>query len=325
MPQASEQSAGVAFPFRHVASISPTPPEALWLVDQLWAASGVGVIGGLPKTFKTWLAAEIALAVACGTKALGRFAAKAQGPVLFFAAEDNPPAMRARFDALARARDIQLQNAPVFLIDLVELRLDHPAHLARLGRTVASTGARLLILDPFVRVARVDENSAQEVSAVLGALRTIQRDHDVAVLLVHHMRKSPSPHPGQQLRGSGDFAAWVDSGLYLLRRGSDLVLTAEHRGAPAPPPFSLRLALEPAPHLVVAQEIASPGATPTDPLAAAVVELLRRSKRSLPTVTLRDALKVRKAKLLDTLRALSDDGLLARHDDGWSLTVNQTP
>jgi len=322
MSQDSKKPPDPAFPVRQVASISPTPPEALWLVEGLWAASGVGVIGGLPKTFKTWLAAEIALAVACGTKALGHFAAKTQGPVLFFAAEDNPPAMRARFDALARAHGIQLQDAPIFLIDLAELRLDHPAHLARLGCTVASTGARLLILDPFVRVARVDENSAQEVSAVLGGLRTIQRDHDVAVLLVHHMRKSPSPHPGQQLRGSGDFAAWVDSGLYLLRRGTDLVLAAEHRGAPAPPPFFLHLALDPAPHLVVAQEIA-PAAAPANPLAAAVVELLRRSKRSISTVALRDALKVRKAKLLDILRALRDEGLVVRHNDGWCLTADR--
>jgi len=320
MPRESEPARGDAFPVRHVATVAPKSPESLWLVDQLWAASGVGVLGGMPKTFKTWLATELALAVSSGMPALGRFAAKVKGPVLFFAAEDDPPAMRARFDAVARARGIRLADVPVFLLDLVALRLDDPTHVARLGRTVEKKGARLLILDPFVRVARVDENSAQEVSAVLGALRALQRQHDVAVLLVHHMRKSPSPHPGQQLRGSGDFAAWVDSGLYLVRHGTDLVLCAEHRGAPAPPPFALRLALDPAPHLVV-EEGTAPEADPTDALGAAVVELLRRSKRGLSTLALRDALKVRKATLLDTLRVLRADGLVVRHDHGWCLTL----
>lgn len=314
-----------AFPVRHVASIPPKPKEAQWLVDKLWAASGVGVLGGLPKTLKTWLATELALAVSTGTKALGCFAAMTPGPVLFFAAEDDPPAMRTRFDAVATARGIRLQDAPVLLLDLAELRLDHPAHIVRLGRTVASTRARLLILDPFVRVARIDENSSQEVSAVLGALRTIQRDHDVAVLLVHHMRKSPSPHPGQQLRGSSDFAAWLDSGLYLLRNGSNLLLCAEHRAAPAPPPVSLRLALDPAPHLVVIEQRIPSNQSPADPLQAALLELLRRSKRPVPTLALRDALKVRKATLLDTLHSLRNAGQLVRYQDGWSLTAQETP
>jgi hypothetical protein len=244
--------------------------------------------------------------------------------VLFFAAEDDQADIRVRFDGIAKVRGVTLADAPIFLLDLLELRLDHRADLLRLGRTVAATGARLLILDPFVRVARIDENSSQEVSAVLGGLRAIQRQHDVAVLVVHHMRKSPSTHPGQQLRGSGDFAAWVDSGLYLLRRGTDVVLTAEHRRAPAPPPFSFRLALDPAPHLVIVDQHAALSAAPEDPLAAAAVELLRRSKQPLSTVALRDKLKVRKSTLLDALRVLRDDGLVTRSDDGWSLVIEGT-
>ncbi len=313
------------FPVRHIASISPKPPEAQWLVEQLWAASGVGILGAIPKSLKTWLACEIALAVSGGAKALGRFAAKSHGPVLFYAAEDDQADIRVRFDGIAKVRGVTLADAPIFLLDLLELRLDHRADLVRLGRTVAATGAHLLILDPFVRVARIDENSSQEVSAVLGGLRAIQRQHDVAVLVVHHMRKSPSTHPGQQLRGSGDFAAWVDSGLYLARRGTDVVLTAEHRRAAAPPPFSFRLALDPAPHLVIVDHHAAPDAAPEDPLAAAAVELLRRSKQPLSTVALRDKLKVRKSTLLDTLRVLRDDGLVARSDDGWGLVVDDTP
>lgn len=78
---------------------------------------------------------------------------------------------------------------------------------------------------------------------MLGSLRALQRELDLAVLLVHHMRKSPSAHLGQQLRGSGDFAAWSDSSMYLVRDGpGDLVLSVEHRGAPAPPPLRVRLA-----------------------------------------------------------------------------------
>ena len=311
------------FPVRHVADISPAPPEALWLIEQIWAACGVGVLAGQPKTLKTWFAAELALAVASGGRALGRFEAKQQGPVLFFAAEDSGPAMRARFDAIAAARGVSLPDVPVLLLDTAELRLDDAGQLGRLRSTVERVRARLLVLDPFVRCARVDENSAQEVSGVLGALRTIQRDFDVAILVVHHMRKSPSAHLGQQLRGSGDFAAWYDSGLYLVRRGDEIVLHVEHRGAPPPDALRLRLELYETPHLVVVDETVSPPRSPNAPdsLEAAVLAHLRSIRRPQTTVELRDLLKVRKATLIEALGRLRDGGSITRQPmgGGWTL------
>ena len=127
----------------------------------------------------------MAVAVASGKDALGRFPVKLAGPVLVYAAEDDLPSMRARFQAVADARGVALKDTPVYLIDLPALRLDDHDQLRRLHMTVASLGPRLLVLDPFIRVVRLDENSAQEVSAVLGSLRALQRELDVAVLLVH--------------------------------------------------------------------------------------------------------------------------------------------
>lgn len=310
------------FPVRHVAAIDPKPKDALWLVESLWAASGVGVVAGLPKSLKTWLATELAVAVASGQDALGRFPVKLPGPVLVYAAEDDLSAMRARFQAVADARAVTLKDAPIYLIDLPALRLDDPEQLRRLHRTVAALRPRLLVLDPFIRLVKIDENSAQEVSAVLGSLRALQREHDVAVLLVHHMRKSPSAHLGQQLRGSGDFAAWYDSGIYLVRHGpKDLVLSVEHRGAPAPEPVRVRLETDGPPHLVIdpttaaaAIAVEKPG-----PLREAVLERLR--SRPLSTVELRDLLKVRKASVLQALHELRADRLVQRADQGWALAT----
>ena len=47
-----------------------------WLVDGLWGASSVGVIGGAPKCAKTWLGLDMALSVATGNGAT-ELAAKA--------------------------------------------------------------------------------------------------------------------------------------------------------------------------------------------------------------------------------------------------------
>jgi len=319
MSPASDRRA--PFPVRPVHEVEARSSEWRWLIDELFTSASVGLLGGPPKAFKTWVAAELALAVATGTKAFGRFAAPDPGPVLFFGAEDPPPDLRTRFDGIARARRLDLAKVPLFLLDIAQLRLDDAAHLDRLHRTVALHKPRLLVLDPFVRlVAGLDENSARDVSAVLGALRTLQRELNVTILLVHHMRKSPAAHPAQQLRGSGDFSAWLDSGLYLTRHGDDRVLVVEHRSAPAPSPFRLRLVPGDTPHLAI-QDAEAGDAAAVDPLQVRVVEHLHATPRPQSTEALRVALRVRKADLLAALRGLADRGLVTKTEHDWTLAA----
>jgi hypothetical protein len=319
MPSASDLQQ--PFPVRRVHEVEPRAAEQRWLVDRMFARSSVALLGGPPKAFKTWLAAELALAVAAGSPAFGRFAVPEPGPVLFFGAEDSPADLRTRFDGIARGRGVRLPDIPLFLLDIAQLHLDDTRHLGRLRRTLALHAPRLLVLDPFVRlVAGLDENSAREVSTVLGALRTLQREHNVTILLVHHMRKSPAAHPAQQLRGSGDFSAWLDSGLYLTRDGDDRTLIVEHRYAPAPPPFRVRLVPGDAPSVTLHDVQATNSASAqVDPLQARVVERLRGASRPLATQTLRDDLRVRKSDLLSALRALADRRAVTKTADGWAL------
>jgi hypothetical protein len=54
------------FELIRVSDIEESETEE-WLVTDLWAASGVGIIGGEPKSCKTWLGLDIALSVASGT------------------------------------------------------------------------------------------------------------------------------------------------------------------------------------------------------------------------------------------------------------------
>ena len=49
------------------------PEEQRWLVTSLWSEQAVGIIGGEPKCCKSFLALDIAVAVAAGTACLRRF------------------------------------------------------------------------------------------------------------------------------------------------------------------------------------------------------------------------------------------------------------
>jgi len=295
--------------------------EKTWMIEGLWLLDGVGIVGGTPKTLKTWLSAEVALAVASGSPAFGRFAARAKGPVLFFGAEDEPALLRQRFESLAKARGLSIKDVPLYLLDVSQLRLDKTEHVHRLANTVEGLKPRLVILDPFVRLAQVDENSASEVSAVLGALRAIQRQFHVAVLLVHHMRKSSSAHIGNRLRGSGDFAAWSDSAMYLMKKNGHVRCVVEHRSASAPDPFDFELSTEPTPHLRLVGDFTGTSAAPA---STEDVILQRLAVRPYTTVELRDAIKIRKATLIDKLEQLKNHHLVVRSDHGWTLAVQLT-
>jgi hypothetical protein len=169
-----------------------------------------------------------------------------------------------------------------------------------------------------VRLHRIDENSAGEMSALLGALRATQREYPVAIALVHHVRKNASPRgqDGQSLRGSGDLHAWGDSNLYLRRRDGQILLTVEHRSAPSPPSCVLELTEKPDLHL----RIAEGGPAEHDVTAETadrIVELLSAGPTSREA--LRAALKVRNATLGEVLVRLRAEGRIVRADDGFRL------
>ena len=320
MPRSAPDSTPLAsepFPVRHVAEVEPVAPELLWLIEWLWLAFGVGVLGGAPKTCKTWIAAEIALAVASGRAAFGHFAVRQPGPVLFFGAEDSLPALRTRFEGIAAQRGLDLASVPLYLLDVAQLRLDRLDQLARLRTTIAAYSPRLLVLDPFVRLARVDENSAAEVSAVLGSLRDLQRAHDLAILLVHHARKASGASPTQAFRGSGDFGAWGDSNLHVTRRGDELRLHLEHRSAAAPEPLRLRLVTEPTPHLALIGGDAAPLVAAND-LQQDLLSRIAASPRPRSTTELREAVRRRKADVVAALDDLLAAGLVQRSKRGWT-------
>jgi len=297
------------FPVVRVGHVTKREAEPAWLVETLWGEQAVGFIGGTPKSCKTWLALELAVAVASGRPCLGRFRVHQRGHVLLVAAEDSAGAIRHRVEGIARARGVDLQRLAVGLVDAPGLRLDQDVHRVRLEATVAAIRPRLLILDPLVRLHRADENSAADISALLAYLRQLQREHAVAVALVHHVRKSPTGQPGQALRGSGDLHAWADSNLFLLRCKGRLQLHAEHRGHPAPDPVTVEL--DPELHLRVTDE--KPRAGPeSDSLANRVLWALNAQPRT--RTDLRDLLAVRNATLGRVLDQLEAEGRVVREN-----------
>jgi len=316
-------------PVVRAAHLEELLDERRWLVDSLWARSGVGIIGGAPKCCKSWLGLDMALSVASATPCLGAFPVAEPGGVLIYMAEDSASVVKARLNGLCRHRGLSLDGLPIDVITAPCVRLDLERDQRRLEETVRRLAPRMLLLDPFVRLHRIDENHAGDVSAILAYLRALQRAHDVAVVVAHHARKNgpAGAQAGQGLRGSGDFHAWGDSNLYLRRSHGKLALTIEHRAAPAPEPLTLSLvhgAGGEDPHLQIVVERGL-GAAATEqlpcgrpPLDELVLRLLGESTSPKTRSDLRVALRVRNERLGDALERLSAAGAIQRLGDRWT-------
>jgi hypothetical protein len=299
--------------------------ERRWLVAGLWSEEAVGIVGGEPKCCKSFLALDLAVSVAAGTPCLRRFPVTRAGRVLLYAAEDALHVVRRRLEGICAAAGVALPDVDIQVITAPTVRLDLQADRTSLEETVAKLRPRLLVLDPFVRLHRIDENASGEVAPLLAYLREIQRRHGVAVAVVHHAKKGGGGvRAGQALRGSSEFHAWGDSNLYLRRQGDDLTLTVEHRAAPSGPAVSLELAQR---GEALALEVIDCGAPP-EPAPASVDErittALTDAGRPLPITDLRAACRVRNATLYGRLAALTAAGHLVRSPDGYRLACPAT-
>lgn len=297
-------------------------PAPRFLVNELWSEQAVGIVGGEPKCCKSFLALHLAVAVASGTPCLGRFAVPVAGRVLLYPAEDAVSTVRRRLDAISRHAGTALADLDVGVIATPSLRLDQAEDRDRLARTIDEHHPVLVILDPFVRLHRKDENAAGEIAPLLAFLRELQREARVAIAVVHHARKNGGAmRGGQALRGSSEFHAWGDSNLYLRRKGERLCLQVEHRAAASPAPVDLRLVAGEDVRLEICDEAASATDVPTASPADRVVAALAMADAPLARVALRDHCRMKTAALSTVLVELVNAGRIARDEHGQYLLV----
>jgi hypothetical protein len=307
-------------PVVRVADIVTEENPRRWLIDPLWGASAVGVIGGPPKCSKTWLALDISLSVATGTACLDRYEVPLPGPVLVYLAEDSLAVVRERVEGIARHRGLRLDSVPLHVITAPVLRLDRQPHRTQLLETARRLRPRLVLLDPLVRLHGIDENHAGEVAQLLAYFRSLQRELDLSVILVHHTRKSAAggAAAGLGLRGSSDIHAFGDSNLYLKRTGDRLLLSSEHRAAAAARSVYLELVATDAQstHLAVTADV---GGQKRSDLQKRVLDLLAEN-RVLTRAKLRETLSVKNERLGQALEALQQAGQISRTPTGWQRT-----
>ena len=311
-----------ALPVQRASQLECNGPQTQWLVEELWTDQAVGILGGEPKCCKSFLALDVAVSVASGAAALRQFPVRRTGPVLLFPAEDSLAVVRQRLEGIAAAAQVPFASLPVQVITAPSLRLDTAIDRERLDHTVQQHRPVLLILDPLIRLHRVDENDASQIAALLSYLRELQRKFHLAVMLVHHARKdSHASRPGQALRGSSALHGWGDSNLYMRRKGSQLTLSTEHRAAPSQDhiPLQLTESASTVSLTVVQPTQPQPDSAPTP--VQRVREALAQLNAPVAARQLQKLCGIRTAAMCAALTELSNKGEVVRNDKGYQIKL----
>lgn len=215
--------------FSAFASREFAPLEWVW--DGLIPRGGMTILGGAPKSGKTYLSLGIAVAVATGMPFLDR--PTIRGSVLYVLEEG------AAGGIADRIRKITGQfGSPdgAHLIHRRNIKIGDPTW-DKLVATIASIQPMLLILDPLAFLhSASDENQSAPMIPVMREILALA-SAKTAVLLIHHNTKAGADagtSSANAIRGSSAIIGSSDSNLVLSRRnrqGTKLRLESESRDA----------------------------------------------------------------------------------------------
>ncbi|MBQ6756741.1 MAG: AAA family ATPase [Oscillospiraceae bacterium] len=186
---------------------------------------GVTLLAAPPKYGKSWLMLQLSLAVANGRDFLGEKTQEAR--VFYFALEDSVRRLQDRLLAVG-ATKADLENLVLFT---AMPRLDDG-----LGKMIADTcknhaDARLFIIDTLQKVkgANGNRNVYEADYEAMGELKRIADAYNVAIVLVHHLRKQiDDTDPFNRISGSTGLTGAADTMIVLERKKRSSDVTVMH-------------------------------------------------------------------------------------------------
>jgi len=179
-----------------------------------YIAEGVTLLAGPPKIGKSWLALNLALAVAGAQPAFGSIPCD-NGDVLYLALEDNPRRLKARLE------HIGMSTAPDRLTFMTSWPTLDDGCLDEIDTWAQSSAdPRLIVIDVLARVREPGNRSDRIYEGDYRALTGLQMlagNRGLAVLVIHHTRKMPSDDPFDSVSGTYGLTGAADTVLVLKK------------------------------------------------------------------------------------------------------------
>lgn len=188
-----------------------------WVVPKI-LPEGVFLLVASPKIGKSWLALQMALAVATGSDILGEKAE--QGAALYLALEDNDRRLQARLRELDADMILSAHSGAALQFETEWPRAGAGGPEAIDAWLAEHPGARLVVVDVLERFRpqrKAKGNLYAEDYEALRALKAIADRRRLGILVVHHTRKGITEDPMEMVSGTQGLAGSAD-GMLMLER-----------------------------------------------------------------------------------------------------------
>jgi AAA domain/RepB DNA-primase N-terminal domain len=245
------------------------PTHLKWLVQDSWVDQTVGFISGRSKSYKTWIALDLALSILSGQPFLGQYSVARTGPVLLIQEEDPTAILQERLRLIAKSKgmlpsisftgngnfNIEYPDYPLHIVNLQGFKLTDPDKLGQIREEIAIIHPVMVIVDPFINVlGEINEHQATEMVTVLQIMKMWREEFGCNVCVVHHWNKTKTEEGdrgGAHMYGSFALHAWLESALHVepiidpeTERIDTVTIEREFKAAPGSRALKLRFEID---------------------------------------------------------------------------------
>ena len=208
--------------FDFAKSFNSSPiQEPEFLVRRLIYDNGINLIVGDPKTFKTYIALDIALGVIMGAETLGHNVLK-KGKVLLVSTELD---VRSRLLTLLNGRGLKISDVEDKLymfsyndsLDTFEWNKDKKV----LEYHIKTFKPDLVILDPISYIFDGEITDNDDVKQFFRELKELIIKYNFSVILTHHNNRMKNTNRNGRISGAAAFSRHSDSVIHLEKFNDD--------------------------------------------------------------------------------------------------------
>jgi hypothetical protein len=226
-PASNRASAPVSV--RTAATLRIKVFEPIKFIVSGYIVEGCTILAGRPKLGKSWFMLEVGLAVARGGHCLGDTKCH-EGDVLYLAMEDNERRLQSRMTKIMGYAG----EWPARFHYATEWPRANAGGLDQIRKWIsAAEKPRLVVVDVLAMFRSPRDAKQTPYESDYEAVQSLQRiasDTNVAIVIVHHLRKSLAEvDPFEKVSGTLGLSGGVDTVLILDREGSGATLYGRGR------------------------------------------------------------------------------------------------
>ena len=187
---------------------------------------GLTIFAGRPKIGKSWMAMNIAIAVANGSKALGFFETN-KSDVLYIALEDNFRRIQERMNNILNAEiDKAAPKNLFFLVENKTLPKLNEGGIEEIQKMIDDNpNLILIIIDTLGRSiadkGRKDKDSYRADYDIASKIQELAINNNIALLLLHHTKKMQEENVFDEISGTTGITGAMDTMMVLKKKNNE--------------------------------------------------------------------------------------------------------